>query len=117
MSISRSGSARQALPAAAMLGQASAAGLPDALTGAVAMPRPLSTAAAAATAAALAGATTSSGGSGSLPPGRRKKLGRPIAFQGDINSHELTEAERRHIRRCDLSAVTAVFTKLAFHMT
>jgi bZIP transcription factor len=114
MSISRSGSARQALPAAAVLGQASAAGPLDGLAGAVATPPPLSAAAAAAAAAALASATTSSGGSGSAPLGRRKKLGRPIAFQGDINSQELTESERRHIRRCDLLMFIAVSGRVLF---
>ena len=95
MSISRSGSVRRALPASDELGSGSPAAPSD---GTLAPPPPLSAAAAAAAAAAVANATHSSGGSGSTA-GRCKKLGRPIAFQGDINSHELTEAERRHIRR------------------
>jgi hypothetical protein len=30
----------------------------------------------------------------------KKKVGRPISFRGDINSKDLTEAERRRIKRC-----------------
>lgn len=32
-------------------------------------------------------------------PGEKKKVGRPIAFQGDINSPHLTEMERRRYKR------------------
>lgn len=31
---------------------------------------------------------------------RKKKLGRPISYTGDINAPHLTEEERRHLRRC-----------------
>jgi hypothetical protein len=31
---------------------------------------------------------------------QKKKVGRPIAFQGDVNAPHLTEAERRRLRRC-----------------
>ena len=30
---------------------------------------------------------------------KKKKVGRPIAYKGDINSPHLTEAERRRIKR------------------
>lgn len=32
----------------------------------------------------------------------KKKVGRPITYKGDINSKDLTEAERRRIKRCAL---------------
>lgn len=34
---------------------------------------------------------------GKPPP---RKIGRPIAFTGDVNSKDLTEADRRRIKRC-----------------
>lgn len=37
----------------------------------------------------------------------KKKVGRPISFRGDINSKDLTEAERRRIKRCATARASA----------
>lgn len=35
-----------------------------------------------------------------MPPAKeKKKVGRPITYKGDVNSKDLTEAERRRIKR------------------
>ena len=36
----------------------------------------------------------------------KKKVGRPISFRGDINSKDLTEAERRRIKRWATTRMT-----------
>ena len=35
------------------------------------------------------------------PLKEKKKVGRPIAYKGDINSPHLSESERRRIKRCE----------------
>ncbi len=35
------------------------------------------------------------------PLKEKKKVGRPITYKGDVNSKDLTEAERRRIKRCN----------------
>jgi hypothetical protein len=47
------------------------------------------------------GAFSGAEGLSAAPTGKeKKKVGRPISFRGDINSKDLTEAERRRIKRC-----------------
>ena len=46
------------------------------------------------------GGVSGAEGLSAAPSKEKKKVGRPISFRGDINSKDLTEAERRRIKRC-----------------